>query len=203
MGGALQHSATEIATKWPIKLVWLEQKLHQHAGDLSLVTLQHHTRLEQDARTRMRNKCAGLANKATVMLRHSYVSSRDSDPLVVRWGCCNADTDAQISQTLLSSVASSSALTDLFHFTRRKHPGGKLTWKKQTPFISSQFSAQAAGCIKSRPCFSALFCRSCRAPSLNCYDWSRTVWYFKCTCLLAGIIMVFATARLWALKLKV
>lgn len=55
------------------------------------------------------------------------VSSRDSDPLVVLLGCCNADTDAQISQTLLSSVASSSALTDLFHFTKRKHPGGKLT----------------------------------------------------------------------------
>ncbi len=105
-------------------------------------------------------------------------------------GCCNADTDAQISQTLLSPIASSSVLTDLFHFTKPKHPGGKLTWKKQTPFISSQFSAQAAGCIKSRLYFSALFCRSCGAPSLNCYDRSLTGKYFKCICLLAGIIIL-------------
>lgn len=173
---------------------------------------QHHIQLEQDVRLLkkdLRKECEkmcttskqGNSCEAQVVIE-IYVSSRDSDPLVVLWGCCNADTDAQISQTLLSSVASSSALTDLFHFTKRKHPRGKLTWKKLTPFISSQFSAQAAGCIKSRPYFSALFCRSCGAPSLNCYDRSLTGWYFKWICLLAGIIMVFAKARLWALNLQ-
>lgn len=47
MGGALQHSAIEIETKWPIKLFWLEQKLHQHARDLSLVTASHPVRTRE------------------------------------------------------------------------------------------------------------------------------------------------------------